>query len=316
LIDGVWECVDLDSPVLVPITTRKRSIEERASEGKVDPPATCAFDESPLLWNPVAQAWQCADPDRSLIQHVRNAPRPICNDTDLVVFNEVMDWFECKALNEISFKSTISRTDLRWQVPSTVRHIGSIASSSRVRSGGYLNFRWSNYAFSASTEQIAYEQTSPPQVVTTGGVNWLAYTISTSFVGISGSAPYYKSVFSPIYPGTPSAYNTNVTKTAPGTIIRGDTLTFSPGVVTFSPSGTNTVTPVGSTFKYFTTSAGPTGGLVIVPLTDVVVDAGGYPVVEIAETVSNWYVGSSPEFNPNLILTLAMWLQYEEPSGF
>jgi len=194
--------------------------------------------------------------------------------------------------------------------------IGSIASTGKVRSGDYTNFRWSLYVFQASTESLAYDQTSPPQVVTSGGVNWLAYTISTTFVAISGSGPYYHTAFNPIYPGTISAYNNNITKAVPGSIIRGESLVFQPSVVTFNPSGSNTVSKAAGNFTYNAPTAGTSGGLVVVPLANVTVDAGGYPVIEILPDNSNWYVGSTPDYNPNLILTLAMWLQYSAQSGF
>jgi len=315
LVGGVWGCYSIYDPILPPGNgTRRRQV----ASDRVQPPSHCAEDESALLYVVRDQQWECATPERSLIQWVNTPPRPKCNNTDLVVYNEAEDWFQCRALDEIQFNSTITKTDMRWQVPSTVRHIGSIASTGRVRSGTYDNFRWSNYAFAASTDLIAYDQTTPPQVITVGGVNWLAWTLSTSFVGISGSAPYYKTVFSPIYPGTITSYNNNITKTAPGTIVRGDTITFQPSFVIFAPSGTDTVSNAGtnSTFKYNLSSGGPTGGLVVVPLSNVTIDVGAYPVVQILETTSNWYVGTTPDFNPNLIMTISMWLQYSQPSGF
>lgn len=314
LINGVWGCYWIYDPILPPANG---TVRRQLPTDRVEPPATCAEDESALLYVVRDQQWECAAPERSLIQYVRNPPRPKCNNTDLVVYNEAEDWFQCRALAEIQFNSTITKTDLRWQVPSTVRHIGSIASTGTVRSGTYDNFRWSNYAFSASTDLIAYDQTTPPQVITNGGATWLAYTISTSFVGISGSSPYYKTVFSPIYPGTITSYNNNITKTAPGTIIRGDTMTFQPAVVTFLQSGTNQVLPLtNSTFKYNTLSGGPTGGLVVVPVANATLNPLDYPVVQILPSTSNWFVGSTPDFNPNLILTISMWLQYSQPSGF
>jgi hypothetical protein len=317
MIDGVWGCYDINSPLLPPPNTSARAARQ-AELGRVDPPSTCAFDEAPLMYNRSRQAWQCVDPTRALIQRVNTRPRPVCNDTDLVVYDENNDWFICKPLALIKFNSTITKTDLRWQVPSTARHIGSIASTLKVSSGDYFFWRWSLLTFMASTESIAYDQSSPPQVVTSGGANWLAYTISTSFVGYSGSAPYYKAVWSPIYPGSPNSYNNNITKTAPGTAVKGSQLTFEPGTVTFAPSGTNTYTAVSPIFRYNTGSAAATGGLVVVPLANVTVDAGSYPVITIIPGTGNndWYVGTTPDYNPNLILTLAMWLQYVQPTGF
>jgi len=315
LIDGVWECVDILDPAIQPNHTKRGMLLRDA--GRVNPPSTCAWDEAPLLFNVSIQSWECVNPDRALIQYVRNAPRPVCNDTDLVVYNENENWFQCKALDLIAFKSTITPSDLRWQVPSTTRHIGSLASTGHVQSGQYYNFRWSQYAFSASTDQIAYDQTSPPQIITTGGVSWAAYTISTTFVGLSGSSPYYKQQFSPIYPGTQGSYNNNITKTAPGTVITGNSYTFAPCVLSFPVSGdTVSVSYVGSSFHYYAANGGPAGGLLIVPLSNVTVAVDLYPAIEISFDVSNWYVGTTPEFNQNLILTLAMWLQYSAPSGF
>jgi len=76
------------------------------------------------------------------------------------------------------------------------------------------------------------------------------------------------------------------------------------------------VSYIGTGFKYNSAAAGPNAGYVIVPLANATVTAGNYPIVEIATTQSDWYVGTTADYNPYLILTIAMWLQYEAPSGF
>jgi hypothetical protein len=190
-----------------------------------------------------------------------------------------------------------------------------LASTGRVRAGTYSYWRWNNYVFTASTETIANDQTSPPQGINSGGATWIAYVLSTTFVGISGAPPYEVFNFQPIWPGIPATYKTTLEAQARGAIILGDTLTFQSSVVVFNPNGQNTATPIGPQFKYNSTSA--VNGYSIVPMAeDTNLDANTYPVVEIVETPSNWYVGRSTSYDPNLILTVTMWLQYIDPSGF
>jgi hypothetical protein len=314
-LGGEWVCVDIDDPRLPPAEVSGRSASRkaaRATEGRVDPP-TCFENMAPAVW--VSEGvWECGDPE-ALIQSVTNPERPECFDTDLVVYNEVQDWFECKPLRLIEFASTISTDDYRWQTPSTCRHIGSLASSGRVRSGAYNNFRWSNYVFAAATELLARDQTSPPETINNGGATWVAYTISTTFVQITGFPPFETFNFFPLWPGASIAYMTQLEALAPGSLITGTTLTFSPTIISFNPNGVNSVIPVGAEFRYDATNSN--NGYAIVSFAEeITIDAGNYPVIQISERVSDWYVGRSSDYDPNLILVMTMWLQYISPSGF
>jgi hypothetical protein len=306
MIDGIWECVDINDPQLPPNSTARRLARQIANEDRAEPPASCPWDEAPLLFNVSHQEWQCEDPNLSLIQYIRtpgpfHPPRPVCNDTDLVVFHEgPPSYYECRDLSTIKFNSTISKIDNRWQQIYTTRSIGNSASAGGFKSGTFTNFRWSLYTFTATSDSLAYDQTSPPQVVTSGGADYIAWTASTQFVAVSTlSGAFVKAAFSPVYPSLQGSYASNLTRQVPGSLIRGDSLYIAPVVVEFNQAGTNSARNVTNYVRFWTASVGPTGGLLITEVSNVTLTAGQYAALEIRDD-SNFYVGTTPDYNVNV----------------
>jgi len=116
-------------------------------------------------------------------------------------------------------------------------------------------------------------------------------------------------------------------------------LVFRPAKVTFPANGNNVVTYfqfAGSGTNYDFTYDGHLANLntttpttlssdafavVGFPSPGVKLDAKDFPVVEVETSPGDWHIGktTSPTttiYDPNLLVTITMWLSYNNPSGF
>jgi len=335
-INNVWICVDINDPELLPPVRRKR-----ASTGRVNPP-TCTEDLATPVFDALNSDWVCG-PALGVFQSPTFPDHPECFDGDIIAWNNDKQWFECLSPSKITFMSTISKTDLRWQTPSTTRSIGALASSGQVRSGQYNQFKYTLYVFTANTDTLANDQTSPPQTINSGGATWSAFTITTNFVEIianTGTPDDDNYNYYPVWPGSSSSWKSTLAAKLPGgAVFLGSVLVFRPAKVTFPANGNNVVTYfqfAGSGTNYDFTYDGHLANLntttpttlssdafavVGFPSPGVKLDAKDFPVVEVETSPGDWHIGktTSPTttiYDPNLLVTITMWLSYNNPSGF